>query len=155
MFRIIAIFIVAMVLLSTTVMAQNQSEYELQHQVAEVERQAMVAANMPLLDSEAEAFWKIYLEYRAAVKGMDNRRLNLLRRFAGSLEDLGDKQGDSLVTDALRLEAQRQSLRKRYFKKFARVLEGKRLFRYYQIETKLDAMKRFAWTSQIPLAPVP
>jgi len=142
-------------LLCTTTYAQNQTEYELQHQMAETERQAMVAGNLPLLDSEAEAFWKLYLEYRAAAKEMDDTRANLIRRFAGSFQDLDDKEGQRLVTDALRVEEQRQALKKRYLKIFTRVLPGQRMFRYYQIETKLDAMQRYGWTRHIPLAPTP
>jgi len=142
-----------MALLHVAGQAQTQTEYELAHQAAESDRQMMVAVNLPLLDSEAEAFWKLYLEYRAADKEMDDSRANLIRRFAGSFENLGNKEGDQLVADALRVEEKRQDIKKRYFKKFARILPGQRVFRYYQIETKLDAMKRYDWTRQIPLAP--
>jgi len=141
-------------LISTVTSAQIQTEYELAHQQEEIERQATVAANLPLLDSEAEAFWDLYREYRAADKEMDDQRANLMLRLAESYEDLAEDEGNRLVTDALKLEKQRQSLKKRYLDKFARVLPGQRLFRYYQIETKLDAQKRYDWTNIIPLVPV-
>lgn len=145
---------ILLLLVHHTVTAQGQTEYELQHQLAETQRQAMVAANLPLLDSEAEAFWALYLEYRAAAKEMDDKRLNLIRRYASSYDTLPSDEGKRLVTDALRVEEKRQSLKQRYLKKFARLLPGQRLFRYYQIETKLDAVQRQEWTRQIPLAPV-
>ena len=139
-------------LLSTSTL--SQTEYEVAHQQEEIERQAIVTENLPLLDSEAEAFWDLYLEYRAADKEMDDQRVNLMLRLTESYEDLADDEGNRLVTDALRLEEERQSLKKRYFKKFARVLPGQRLLRYYQIETKLDAQKRYDWTLIIPLVPL-
>jgi len=145
---------VSLALLSHSVDAQHQTEYELQYQLRETERQAVVAANLTLLDSEAAAFWAMYREYRAAAKEMDDQRLSLLRRYADSYEDLPSKEGKGLVTDALRVEEKRQALKQRFLKKFARLLPGQRLFRYYQIETKLDAMQRYGWTQQIPLAPV-
>ena len=145
---------VVVALLSTVTSTLSQTEYELAHQKEEIERKATVAANLPLLDAEAEAFWDLYLEYRAADKEMDDQRVNLMLRLTESYEDLADDEGNRLVTDALRLEEERQSLKKRYFKKFARVLPGQRLFRYYQIETKLDAQKRYDWTLIIPLVPV-
>lgn len=148
------IYGVVVALLSTVTSAQIQTEYELAHEAEEDERRATVAANLPLNDSEAEAFWDLYLEYRAADTEMDDQRADLMRRFAESYEDLADDGGNRLVTDALTLEEQRQSLKKRFFEKFARVLSGQRLFRYYQIETKLDAKKRHDWTSIIPLVPV-
>jgi len=145
---------VVVALLSSVSSAQSQAEYELAHEVEENERRATVAANLPLHDSEAEAFWGLYLEYRAADKEMDDQRADLMLRFADSYEDLAEDEGTRLVTDALKLEEQRQLLKKRYLEKFARVLSGQQLFRYYQIETKLDAKKRHEWTSIIPLMPV-
>ena len=145
---------VIVALLSSVTSAQNQSEYELAHEWEENERRATIAANLPLGDSEAEAFWDLYLEYRAADSELDDQRADLMRRFANSYEDLADDEGNRLVTDALTLEEQRQSLKKRFLEKFASVLSGQRLFRYYQIETKLDAKKRHDWTNMIPLVPV-
>ncbi len=141
-------------LLSTVTRAQSQTEYELAHEAEENERRATVAANLPLHDSEAEAFWDLYLEYRAADKEKDDQRANLMLHFAESYEDLAEDEGYRLVTDALAIEEQRQLLKKSSFEKFADVLPGQRLFLYYQIETKLDAKKRHDWTSIIPLVPV-
>ena len=144
----------AILLLSRAADAQHQTEYELQHQLAETERQAIVAANMPLAESEAALFWDVYREYRAAVKEMDDQRLNLLRRYASSYENLPAEKGERLVTDALHVEERRQALKKRYLKKFARLLPGQTFFRYYQVETKLDAIQRYGWTQLIPLVRV-
>ena len=141
-------------LLGTVASAQSQTEYELAEQEEEAERRATVAASLPLLDSQVEAFWDLYLEYRAADKEMDDQRANLMRHLAESFEDLANDEGNRLVTDAFELEEQRQLVKKRYFEKFAEVLLGQQLFRYHQIETKLDAKKRHDWTSIIPLVPV-
>lgn len=145
---------VVVALLSTLTSAQLELEYELAHEVEENERRATVAANLPILESEADVFWNLYLEFRAADKEMDDRRADLILRFAESYEDLAEDEGYRLVTDALALEEQRQLLKKSYFKKFADVLPSQRLFRYYQIETKLDAKKRYEWTSLMPSVPV-
>ena len=145
---------VVVALLSTVTSTLSQTEYELAHQEEEAERQATVAANLPLLDSEAEAFWNLYREYRAADKEMDAQRANLILRLSELIEDLPEDEANLLVTDTLKLEEQRQLLKKSYFEKFAEVLPGKRLFRYYQIETKLDAKKRHEWTNLMPLVPV-
>ena len=141
-------------LLHTTVGAQDQSEYEQLHREGDTLRQATVAENLPLSDSEAEAFWDLYLEYRVADKELDDQRVDLLRRFAESEDDVTDDEGILFVTESLRIEKQRQALKQSYLMKFSLVLPGSKLFRYYQIETKLDALKRNLWTSQVQLAPV-
>ena len=87
------------------------------------------------------------IEYREGARNATPRQLPGLTRYSNIVLKRG-------VTDALELEEQRQLVKKRYFEKFAEVLLGQQLFRYHQIETKLDAKKRHDWTSIIPLVPV-
>ena len=132
----------------------EQTSYELNHKILETKRQAVVAANIPFSSSEAKKFWPLYLDYRSAVKEVDDGRGELIRRLADNYDSLADGEGKKMVNDALKLEKKRQAIKERYMKKFARVLASDRLFRFYQVETKLDAIHRHAWTSQIPLTPV-
>ncbi len=143
---------VVLSLLHTTVGAQDRSEYEQVRREADTLRQATVAENLPLSDSEEEAFWDLYVKYRAADKELDDQRVDLLGRLEESMNDLTDDEGNRLVTESLRIEKQRQALKQSYLMKFSSVLPGSKLFRYYQIETKLDALKLHYWTSTIPLA---
>jgi len=141
-------------MLVTTVDAQDESEYEQLHRESDIERQAIVAENLPLLDSEAEVFWGLYLEYRTADREFDDQRVNLIGSIEGLMIDLADDEGLRLVTEALDIERKRQALKQSYLMKFSSVLPGAKLFRYYQIETKLDALKRYFWTSTIELVPL-
>ena len=74
-------FAIVLSLLNTTVSAQDESEYERLHRESDIKREAMVAENLPLLDSEAEVFWDLYLEYRVADREIDDQRVELLRYF--------------------------------------------------------------------------
>ena len=147
-------FDTALDFLQTISSAQMKINYELEYQKTEMDRQAILAANLPLPDFEVEAFWCLYYEYRTAIKEMDDQQVTLMERFATLHKDIDDGDGGNFVMDALQVEKKRQTLKGRYLKKFARVLRGQRLFRYYQIETKFDAVQRFAWISSIPLVPV-
>ncbi len=148
-------FAVVLSLLHTTVSAQDESEYERLHRESDIKRQAMVAENLPLLDSEAEAFWDLYLEYRVADREIDDQRVELMRYFEEANGVLTDDEGNRIVTEALLIEKNRQELKQKFFEKFSDVLLGPKLIRYYQIESKLDAMKRYFWTSGVQFAPLP
>ena len=63
---------VVVALLSPFSSALGQTEYELAHEKEEAERRAMIAANLPLPDPEAEVFWDLYVKYRAAQSGYRN-----------------------------------------------------------------------------------
>jgi len=148
-------FAIVLSLLHTTVSAQDESEYERLHRESDIERRAMVAENLLLLDSEAEAFWDLYLEYRVADREFDDQRVELLGYFEEANDVFTDDEGNRIVTEALRIEIKRQELKQEFFEKFSLVLPGSKLIRYYQIESKLDAVKRYFWTSGVQLAPLP
>jgi len=149
------LFAIVLSLLYTTVSAQDESEYERLHRESDIKRQAMVAEDLPLLDSEAEAFWDLYLEYRVADREIDDQRVELLRYFEEANDVFTDDEGNRIVTEALLIEKKRQELKQKFFEKFSLVLPGSKLIRYYQIESKLDAVKRYFWTSGVQLAPLP
>jgi len=146
-------FVLVLSLLHVTAGAQDESEYERLHREADIERQAMIAENLPMLDSEAEGFWDLYHEYRIADREMDDQRVELLGIVEEANEVFSDDEGNRIVIEALRIEKQRQALKQRFFERFSLVLPGSKLIRYYQIETKLDGVKRYYWTSAVPLAP--
>ncbi len=149
------LFAIFLALLYTTVSAQDESEYERLHRESDIKRQAMVAEDLPLLDSEAEAFWDLYLEYRVADREIDDQRVELLRYFEEANDVFTDDEGNRIVTEALRIEIKRQELKQEFFEKFSLVLPGSKLIRYYQIESKLDAVKRYFWTSGVQFVPLP
>ena len=132
--------------------AQSQTEYEVAHQMIETDRQAIVAMNLPLNDEEAKEFWPLYQEYRSKIKEMDDVRRELLKEFAGNFENLAAEDAQKITKRALALDVDRQRAKRRYLNKFDGIITGARLFRFYQIETKLEAITRFGWTRQIPLA---
>ncbi len=57
---------VVVALLGVVTITSSQTEHELAHEEEEIERHAIVAANLSLLDSQAEAFWDLYFEYGVA-----------------------------------------------------------------------------------------
>ncbi len=100
-------FAIVLSLLHTTVSAQDESEYERLHRESDIERRAMVAENLLLLDSEAEAFWDLYLEYRVADREFDDQRVELLGYFEEANEVFSDDEGIRIVTEALLIENKR------------------------------------------------
>jgi len=146
---------VALSLFHTAANAQDESEYERLHRESDIKRQAMVAEDLPLLESEAAAFWDLYLEYRVADREIDDQRVELLLYFEEAEDVFTDDEGKRIVTEALRIENRRQALKQKFFERFSLVLPGSKLIRYYQIESKLDALKRYFWTSGVQFAPLP
>ena len=130
-----------------------KSQYEVNRQVVETERQAIVAANLPLTEAEADAFWPVYREYRNAVAGLDEKAFSIVMSYAklynaGTLKDM---DGISLMNDALEVDNKRLDERNKAWAKVQKVLPGAKAARYMQIESKLDAIRRFEFAREIPL----
>ena len=141
--------------LAATSDARQADKQRLDYQAIEEARRTNVARNIHLSKTESSRFWALYDDYRTATSTFDARRTELLMRLSKQVDDLSDGEGRLLMKDALTLEKERQEEKQRYLELVAEILSGDRLFRYYQIETKLDAQARASWTRLIPLAVAP
>ena len=57
----------------------------------------------------------------------------------------------SLMTDYLSVEAERIKLRQSYLPQFGKILPGRTVARFFQIENKIDAVIRYDLASTIPV----
>jgi Spy/CpxP family protein refolding chaperone len=122
-------------------------------QQVQADRQALVAENLPLTESQATAFWPMYGDYRAAVgKLADKRQALLFTPIAG--DSLTEKQINQTLNDYTSLNAQYAKLQAQWMKKFQPVLGARGTIRFYQIENRLDLIVQESLASAIPLIPV-
>jgi hypothetical protein len=111
-----------------------------------------VAANLGLSGEQGAAFWPLYRDYRAALEKLGAREVKLVTDFAQAYDNLTDEQARTLLDEATAVEGERAKLKQQYVKRFAKVLPGVKLARYFQIENKLDAVIRMELAAGIPLA---
>ena len=126
-------------------------ELEIVRTVVKAERKAVVATNMKLSDAESEAFWPVYNEYETDMREVNDRRIKVLKELASQFATLTDEQATQLLSDSLVFQEKRVKVRKSYMKKFGKVLSGKRVARFYQIDSKIDALIDFDIARGVPL----
>ncbi|HHQ14101.1 MAG TPA: hypothetical protein ENK16_03655 [Chromatiales bacterium] len=115
-------------------------------------RQALVAENLGLTSEESEKFWPVYREFQAERGKLEDRRIDLLIRFRDNFDTLTDEQAKKLLNDYLKLADDRNKLRKKYARIFAKILPQKKVLRYFQIENKIDTIIEFDLAKVVPLA---
>gem|GEM_PF-617779 len=118
----------------------------------QVRRQEIVAANLGLDEADGAAFWPLYREYREELDALGARDAAVIAEFARTFDSLGDGDARELLDEATAVEGERAKLREKYVKRFAKVLPGVKLARFFQIESKLDAVIRMELAAGIPLA---
>lgn len=149
--NVILPLILALSFVAAPAFAGQDERIESEREILRAERQMVVAKNLALDEREGDAFWPVYKAYEAERTVIGSRKLALIKEYAAHHENLGDARATRLAREALAVEVSRETLKQKYFKRFAAVLSGKKLARFYQVEHRLDALLDVALSEQIPL----
>jgi len=114
-------------------------------------RKALVAANLTLSDDEAARFWPLYDRYQTELNAVQDRGVKIIEDYSASFKNLSDEKAMKLAGDWLAAEADRVKIRQTYLDQFAKVLPGRKVVRFYQIENKMDAVLRYELAAEIPV----
>ena len=149
----IALATVLIILPATGLMAQPETDVTdaIKAQIKS-NRQALVAENLMLSESESEVFWPVYRDFHAQRDALLDRRIELLQEFRDNFDGLTDAQATRMLDDYFVLQEDFLSLRKDYLQKFRGVLPDKKTLRYYQIESKMDTIIEYELSQVVPLA---
>jgi hypothetical protein len=118
------------------------------------DRQAVVAANLPLSEGEARVFWPVYKEYRGEVERLGERMAKLIAAYAANFDTMNNSKAEGFFGESLAIERDKLAVREKYVPRMKSVLSPQKAARFFQIENKLDAIVNVALASDIPLIPV-
>ena len=133
---------------------QARDGIEVTRAMIKAERRAIVSLNLELTDAESRDFWPVYDEYWVQMKKIGDREVVLIEDFAKNYkyETLTNEKAEEMLKEFLSILQQENKLKKKYVKRFMKVLPPKKVFRYYQIENKLDTIINMELAASIPLA---
>jgi len=114
-------------------------------------KKALVAANLTLSDEEAGRFWPLYERYQTELKPVQDRAVKIIEDYTASFHNLSDEKAMKLADDWLAAEGDRVKVRRTYLEQFEKVLPGRKVVRFYQIENKMDAVLRYDLAAEIPV----
>ncbi len=115
------------------------------------DKKLFIATNMELTESEAKAFWPVYEQYQAELSKLRDRDVKLIEEFASNFGTMSDDVAQSLLDDSLSIDSDYQKLRQSYLTKFRGVLSDRKVARYYQLESKIEAVLEYEQAKRIPL----
>ena len=131
--------------------AKLRSFIELARKDIALQKAALIADNMTFTDSEAAEFWPIYREYESELYTINSRKLNLVRKFLPSSQNLTDDQAKSLAKEAFDVDEQRVTLKKKYFSRFQEAIPATKAARFFQIENQLNMVLDLRLAASLPL----
>jgi len=129
----------------------QEAQLEVLIDTVRANRKALVAVNLGLNDEQAAAFWPLYDRYQKEIAAIGDRVLALIREYEAQFHTLSNEKALELTRQYLDAEDQRLEVRRSYLDQFARVLPGRTVARFYQIENKMDALVRYDMAATIPV----
>jgi hypothetical protein len=114
-------------------------------------KKALVAVNLALSDAEAGAFWPVYDRYQAELTVVADRLLQVIDDYKRSFGSTTDDEARALVDSYLAVQRDRVALLDSYVERFAEILPGRTLMRFYQIENKIHTVMLYELAETIPV----
>src|SRR5215510_14196315 len=143
---------IALCLAPVIVAAQTaEASKEITLETARPEKKQIVSRNLQLTAQEAKRFWPVYEDYQKAWQDLDERMTTLLADYVQHQQELSDEKAKQLVDDLVTLNEERAKLQRSYLPKFIQVLPIKKVARYYQIESKLNALINYEAAVSVPI----
>lgn len=119
-----------------------------------LKRQALVTRAMQLTEQERGDFWNLYRTYTAQIEAADDRMFDLITDYGATYragESLSNAQAERMLQEYFAIEQAKLNVRKRFAKRFRRVLPAKKVARLFQLENKIDALVRMDLAGDVPL----
>ena len=134
-------------------LAQNKpaDNMEIVKEKIRTDKKLFIATNMQLTESEAKTFWPVYEAYQKEFSKLKDREIQLIGDFAANYQTMSDDVAKNLLDDSLSIDSDYLKLRQSYLTKFRGVLSDTKVARFYQLESKINAVYEYELARKIPL----
>jgi hypothetical protein len=132
----------------------GRQEVKFTRKLIQDNRRAIVSFDVGLTDEEEENFWPVYDSYRKATMKVNDALVNLIIEYGKAQKSgkLTDKQAVNMTIRSLKIKQDRIKVKSAFIKKFNKVLSGKKVARFYQVDHRLDIIDNIEISDAVPLA---
>jgi hypothetical protein len=111
----------------------------------------IIRQNIKLTDDQAKTFWPIQRSYENELSKLGDERVNIIREYAKSWDNLSDPEAKDLGNRALEYQKKRVDLRKKYFDRMTKDISPTIAAKFFQVEVQLEDLIDLGIASSIPL----
>ena len=148
--KVLFVLFIGIALLCTSFSARAADE-EVTREFIQTNRKAIVEHALEMNQQESQDFWPIFNDYRNEVIKEQDRKAKLIFDFLDNYENLSDEKAAEILDEFITIESKMLKLRKKYVKKFKKVLPAKKVAKYVQVENKMRAIINLELAREIPL----
>jgi Spy/CpxP family protein refolding chaperone len=116
----------------------------------QADRTTLITSGMNFTDKDGEAFWPIYQQYDYERSRLDDRRAAVIKHYTQKYPTLTDAEAKAMAETMLDCESRLAELKKKYYKKFNKVLPSLTVTKFFQLERRIDLMMDMQVESSLP-----
>ena len=106
----------------------------------QADRATLITAGMNFSDKEGAAFWPIYQQYEYERSRLDDRRAAVIKQYTQKFRNLSDADAKAMADQMFDCESRLAELKKKYYKKFNKVLPALTVAKFFQLERRVDLL---------------
>ncbi|MGA9642275.1 MAG: hypothetical protein WBQ72_12835 [Terriglobales bacterium] len=116
----------------------------------QADRTSLITTGMNFNDKEGAAFWPIYQQYEYERSRVDDRRAAVIKQYAQKYPNLTNAEAKAMGDQMLDCESRLAELKKKYYKKFNKVLPALTVAKFFQLDRRVDLMMDLQVESTLP-----
>jgi len=114
------------------------------------DRAALITTGMNFNDKDGAAFWPIYQQYEYERSRLDDRRAAVIKLYTQKYPTLTDAEAKAMTDQMFDCESRLAELKKKYYKKFNKVLPALTVTKFFQLERRIDLLMDMNVESSLP-----
>jgi hypothetical protein len=132
--------------------AKDRGEIELDRMQVQTKRQQVIKDHMQFTPQESELFWSIYRNYHNSLAKIEDRQIEIMDGFSKNYKGLTDQQASKMLKELLQLKMDKLDVDRVYLARFENAMPPRKVARYFQLESKMDAVANYGLVGKVPLA---
>ena len=114
------------------------------------DRSTIITTAMNFSEKEAAVFWPIYRQYEYERSKVDDGRVAVIKEYAQKYPSLTDAEAKRMAEQMLDCESRLAALKKKYYKKFSKVLPALTVAGFFQLDRRVDLLMDMNVESSLP-----
>jgi hypothetical protein len=114
------------------------------------DRSTIITTAMNFSEKEAAAFWPIYRQYEYERSKVDDGRVSVIKEYAKKYPSVTDAEAKGMAEQMLDCESRLVALKKKYYKKFSKVLSPLAVAAFFQLDRRVDLVMDMNVESSLP-----
>ncbi|MDW3095540.1 MAG: hypothetical protein R8G33_07705 [Gammaproteobacteria bacterium] len=119
----------------------------------EAKKKVQISKSLELTSEQSGPFWDVYAAYERDLAKITKESFDLIRKFSDQHQKntITEQSASNMLSAFFRLEGQKLQMKQQYLSGFKEVLPTKKVFRFYQIDNKIDSLIRCDIAKKLPL----